>query len=100
MQLRIKKKQAALALALSCLLFSAGCAYQASPSAYPAESDVPGFFHGILHGFTMIFSLVAELFSDRRIYAFPNSGAWYDFGYVIGAIPGVLAALIVVSEAD
>ena len=26
-----------------------------------------------------------SLFKDGyRIYAFPNSGAWYDFGYLIG----------------
>jgi len=32
----------------------------------------------------MLFSLVASLFSDVRIYAFPNAGGWYDTGYVLG----------------
>jgi len=40
---------------------------------------------GLLHGFIIGFSFVGSLFSDVRIYAFPNSGGWYDFGYLIGA---------------
>ena len=31
------------------------------------------------------FSLVASIFTEDRIYAFPNAGGWYDFGYFIGA---------------
>jgi hypothetical protein len=45
----------------------------------------PGFFSGLLHGFIMPFSLIASLFTDVRIYSFPNAGRWYDFGFVIGA---------------
>ena len=30
-------------------------------------------------------SLSGSLFTDVRIYSFPNSGGWYDFGYLIGA---------------
>lgn len=48
--------------------------------------DPPGFFLGIFHGLTIIFSLIGSLFSDIRIYSFPNSGGWYDFGYVIGLL--------------
>jgi len=40
---------------------------------------------GIVHGFTIFFSLVGSIFTDVRIYAYPNSGALYDFGYLIGA---------------
>ena len=32
----------------------------------------------ILHGAVAPFALVAGLFTDTRIYAFPNSGLWYD----------------------
>lgn len=63
-----------------CLLVS-GCAHQPIPNAY----DPPGFFSGILHGFLVPFSFVGSLFTDYRIYAFPNSGVWYDFGFVIGS---------------
>jgi hypothetical protein len=56
------------------------CATQPHPTA----DDPPGFWSGALHGFTILFSLVGSIFSDVRIYAFPNSGGWYDFGYFLG----------------
>jgi len=40
---------------------------------------------GIVQGFCIFFSLIGSIFMDIRIYAFPNSGGFYDFGYVIGA---------------
>ena len=63
-------------------LVLAACARQPQPEAY----DTPGFFSGLLHGFLIVFSFVGSLFTDIRIYNFPNSGRWYDFGYVIGAM--------------
>jgi hypothetical protein len=66
---------AAVALAI------ASCAHQPTPEA----SDPPGFFSGLLHGFLIVFSFIGSLFTDVRIYSFPNSGGWYDFGYLIGA---------------
>ena len=33
----------------------------------------------------MVFSLIASVFTEYRIYAYPNSGGWYDLGFVIGA---------------
>lgn len=68
-----------LALALAACLLP-GCAHQPS---LPIEA--PGFFSGLLHGFLILFSLVGSLFTDVRIYAFPNSGFWYDLGYLLGA---------------
>jgi len=61
-------------------LLMAGCATQPYPRAY----DPPGFFYGLLHGFLIFFSLVGSIFWDIRIYAFPNGGGWYDFGYFLG----------------
>lgn len=49
-------------------------------------AGTPGFFHGLLHGFLILFGFIGSVFTDYRIYAFPNSGAWYDFGYLIGAM--------------
>lgn len=69
-----------VALALTSLLV-AGCAHQ----PIPAAQDAPGFLSGLLHGFLIFFSLIASIFTDARIYAFPNSGGWYDFGYFLGA---------------
>lgn len=70
-----------LALCLGTLLV-VGCARQPAP---PASADLPGFFAGVLQGFLMFFSLIGSIFSDVRVYAFPNSGGWYDLGYVLGA---------------
>jgi hypothetical protein len=58
-----------------------GCATQ----PYPDAIDPPGFLFGLLHGFLIFFTLIGSFFTDYRIYAFPNSGVWYDVGYVIGA---------------
>jgi len=48
--------------------------------------NIPGFLKGILHGFILLFSFVASLFTDYEIYAFPNSGGWYNFGYLLGVM--------------
>ena len=65
--------------------FVSACATQPSPAAV----DPPGFLFGLFHGATIFFSVVGSLFTDYRIYAFPNSGFWYDIGYFLGAA-GVL----------
>ena len=62
-------------------IFISGCATQ----SYSITDDPPGFFSGLLHGFIMLFSLIASLFTDCSIYAFPNTGFWYNLGFVIGA---------------
>ena len=62
------------------LLLLASCAYQPINTAY----DPPGFFMGIIHGLIAPFALIIGFFSDVRVYAFPNSGWWYDLGFMIG----------------
>ncbi len=62
-------------------IYLLGCAHQPRPDSF----DPPGFFMGFFHGFTILFSFIASMFSDIRIYSFPNSGFWYDCGYLIGA---------------
>ncbi|MCW5774542.1 MAG: hypothetical protein KIT16_23060 [Rhodospirillaceae bacterium] len=74
------QNRALLTLALSALLLAA-CAHQ--PSAGPPGS--PGLLLGFVHGFIMVFSLIASLFTDVRVFAYPNAGFWYDLGFVIGA---------------
>lgn len=70
-----------LLLSVFLLAQLAGCAHQ-PPSALPG---VPGFFHGLLHGFLILVSLIGSIFTDVRVYSFPNSGFWYDAGFFIGA---------------
>ena len=58
---------------LTLLIGLAACAQQPSTAAY----DQPGFLYGLFHGFTIFFGLIASIFIDIRIYAFPNTGFWY-----------------------
>ena len=58
-----------------------GCA---THSLLPGDK-IPGFFTGLLHGFLIFFNFIISLFTDYKIYSFPNTGGWYDFGFLIGA---------------
>ncbi len=75
-------KYISLIIFLSLIILIGGCATQ---SHTVSGDNVPGFLHGILHGFIMLFGFIGSFFTDYRIYAVPNSGGWYDFGYLIGA---------------
>jgi len=68
-------------LPLIILLTISGCATHQSG----VVEDPPGFFHGLLHGFLILFSFISSLFTDYEMYAIPNSGTWYNLGYLIGA---------------
>jgi len=47
----------------------------------------PGFLLGLWHGFIFPVAWVVSLFTDRvAVYAVPNSGGWYDFGYFLGIV--------------
>lgn len=63
----------------SFLILCSGCASQ------PRDLDQgPGLLIGVWHGLIAIPSLTIGLFSDVRIYNFPNSGYWYDVGFAFG----------------
>ena len=50
-------------------------------------ADAPGFLYGLWHGFIFPVAWVVSLFdSDAAVYAVPNNGGWYDFGYFIGVV--------------
>lgn len=62
-------------------LVLASCASQPNVSTYGA----PGFFMGLVHGFLILFAFIGSLLiDDIAIYAFPNSGGFYDFGFILG----------------
>ena len=45
----------------------------------------PGFLEGVWHGFIFPIAWIISLFTDDiSVYAVPNNGGWYDFGYFIG----------------
>ena len=71
------------AVATTALALTA-CAQQASTAVAP---QAPGFWWGLLHGFIFPFAFIGSLFSDKiAVYAVPNSGTWYDFGFFVGII--------------
>ncbi len=78
----MKKTTVYIVLLLGVILFFASCATQSFEEAL----NPPGFFWGLLHGFILLFSFVASLFTDFEIYAFPNNGGWYDFGFLLGVM--------------
>lgn len=66
------------------------CATQVS-SVVAHTPTTPGFLLGLWHGFIFPAAWVLSLFlPDVAIYAVPNTGGWYDFGYFLGiAVFGV-----------
>ena len=69
-----------IALALV-LILAAGCA---ATRPMGAAGD-PGFLLGLWHGLIAPITFVISLFTDHvRMYAFPNLGRWYDFGFLLG----------------
>ena len=72
-----------LAILLPMLALTA-CADQAATAVAP---DAPGFLYGVWYGFIFPVAWVVSLFdSDAAVYAVPNNGGWYDFGYFIGVV--------------
>lgn len=45
----------------------------------------PGFWFGLWHGLVSPVTFIVSLFVENlRIYAYPNAGLWYDFGFMLG----------------
>ena len=75
-----RKSTLAILAVLAMLFLMTGCASQPSREF----GDAPGFFMGLWHGYIALVAVFVGLFTDIRIYNFPNSGYWYDVGFVIG----------------
>ena len=59
----------------------------ASQQADAVAPAAPGFLLGLWHGFIFPVAWIVSLFSsDAAIYAVPNDGGWYDFGYFLGIV--------------
>ncbi len=51
------------------------------------EAVAPGFWLGVWHGFIFPVAFIVSLFMDNvALYAVPNNGGWYDFGYFVGIV--------------
>jgi hypothetical protein len=73
-------------LLLAVLTLSA-CAATQAPDAVAHDSSTPGFLLGLWHGFIFPVAWIVSLFVDKvAVYAVPNNGGWYDFGYFLGIV--------------
>ena len=64
----------------------AACARQV-PSAVNHAAETPGFLLGLWHGFIFPVAWVLSLvMPDVAVYAVPNNGGWYDFGFFVGVV--------------
>lgn len=69
-------------LALAALGLLAACATQVAGSVEPTA---PGFLLGLWHGFIFpVAWFLSLIVPEVSIYAVPNNGGWYDFGYFLG----------------
>ena len=70
--------------ALAALATLSACATQSAAAVAPGA---PGFLLGLWHGFIFPVSWVLSLFMPEvAVYAVPNDGGWYDFGYFLGIV--------------
>ena len=73
------------AFALLALLSLTACA--ATQQAGAVAPQAPGFLLGLWHGFIFPVAWIVSLFTDKvAVYAVPNNGGWYDFGYFLGIV--------------
>ena len=78
------KGAARAALALAALAVLASCASQID-AGVAQSAGTPGFWWGVWHGFIFPWSFIGSLFNpDIAVYAVPNRGGWYDFGFFLG----------------
>lgn len=72
-------------LALAATLTLAACA--ATQDSAAVAPTAPGFLLGLWHGFIFPVAWIVSLFSSQvAVYAVPNNGGWYDFGYFLGIV--------------
>ena len=81
---RIRQRVGNAMLFIAAVLVLSACAHQVAGTV-SQDAEAPGFFSGIIHGLFFPIAWVFSLFADDiAIYAVPNDGGWYNFGYFIG----------------
>ena len=67
------------------MLALSACA--ATQQADAVSPQAPGFLLGLWHGFIFPVAWVVSLVVPKvAVYAVPNNGGWYDFGYFLGIV--------------
>jgi hypothetical protein len=73
------------AAAFAAALALSACAATQDSAAVAHGS--PGFLLGLWHGFIFPVAWIVSLFVSKvAVYAVPNNGGWYDFGYFLGIV--------------
>ena len=73
--------------ALALLPFALLAACAATQQSDAVAPGAPGFLLGLWHGFIFPVAWVVSLVaSNVAVYAVPNNGGWYDFGYFLGIV--------------
>lgn len=85
--MKAKKSFSGLFLLLLVILTMSSCA-EVQPDAWGwVVGTTYGFWGGLWHGFTLLFSIFGRIFDDKiAIYAINNTGVWYDGGFVLGVV--------------
>jgi hypothetical protein len=78
-------KQARAFVILGLVMALTACIAKQTPAA--VNPTAPGFLEGVWHGFIFPVAWIVSLFTDDiAVYAVPNNGGWYDFGYFVGIV--------------
>jgi hypothetical protein len=79
------KRFAPLFATFALTLTLTACAATQQPDA--VAKGAPGFWFGLWHGFIFPVAWAISLVVPKvAVYAVPNSGGWYDFGYFLGIV--------------
>ena len=69
---------------IGALALTACAAMQQADAVAP---QAPGFWLGLWHGLIFPVAWIVSLFAPKvAVYAVPNNGGWYDFGYFLGIV--------------
>jgi hypothetical protein len=59
----------------------------ATQDAHTVAAGAPGFWAGLWHGLIFPLAWVVSVFTNMvAVYAVPNNGGWYNFGYFLGIV--------------
>lgn len=59
----------------------------ATQDVHAVVAGAPGFWAGLWHGLIFPLAWLVSLFADQvAVYAVPNNGGWYNFGYFLGIV--------------
>ena len=84
---RTRKPVTMLIVFIVLTLALTACAAGANTVAQTGPPPIAGFWPGAWHGLICPVTFVISLFNDDvGVYEVRNSGGWYDFGFLFGAM--------------